>query len=295
MRNDLKTNKGVRDKALTAWFRAALQHGSLAELSLAMTSSLCRGKDLQLVGGRFDTRRELVKGFIQELFDTWKSRSLVGRSIRAATMFLALSSLASFADFVATWKGFILTGIEFYRGFISEPIGNALAEVLGEKWRNPRLPDLLLFLSLTVGNLLTAELRLYRTLRDSNLTDEDYKLFNEYPNGPTGKDFYFLVVRCTNLALLGALLIPLVVYTPPYDNLVENIFVWAAIALISMSYGLNVGLALNLVKVCRGQEEPSRKAGVDAFRNYALSTIARPVLVLLGIGVLAAINAGLSA
>lgn len=62
-------------------------------------------------------------GDIEEVTKDWRKKSLPFKAISLFSLFLAVSSIASLADILITWKGFFKDGIEFYRSFITIPIG----------------------------------------------------------------------------------------------------------------------------------------------------------------------------
>jgi len=67
-----------------------------------------------------------IKSDLDEVTAAWQSASWHLRLWLALSGFLAVSSIASLADEVAKWKGFILAGVEFYRDYIVAPIANVL-------------------------------------------------------------------------------------------------------------------------------------------------------------------------
>ncbi len=63
-----------------------------------------------------------LHGDIEETKQAWKKVSWPMKVIYGLMLFLSISSLASLAQTVADWKGFFLTGIEFYRSVLRDPI-----------------------------------------------------------------------------------------------------------------------------------------------------------------------------
>ena len=59
---------------------------------------------------------------LQSVKKIWGDTGLGFRVILVISTFLASSSVASLADAVFHWKGFILTGIEYYRSLIVAPL-----------------------------------------------------------------------------------------------------------------------------------------------------------------------------
>lgn len=64
-------------------------------------------------------------GLVGDLIEArtfWSNSSWIFRGAIAIAAFLAVSSVASLADAIFHWKGFILDGIEFYQLWITKPI-----------------------------------------------------------------------------------------------------------------------------------------------------------------------------
>ena len=63
---------------------------------------------------------------IKEAKTVWKNASLLLRAYIVLSVFLVSGSIASLADIVFAWKGFILDGIELYNSIINIPFINLL-------------------------------------------------------------------------------------------------------------------------------------------------------------------------
>lgn len=64
---------------------------------------------------------------IEEARKIWEKSPGIMRAAIVLTIFFTISSITSLADIVFQWMGFILTGIEFYRSWITEPLVNYAA------------------------------------------------------------------------------------------------------------------------------------------------------------------------
>ncbi len=63
-----------------------------------------------------------LHGDIEETKQAWKKVSWPMKVIYSLMLFLSISSIASLAQTVADWKGFFLTGIEFYQNVLRDPV-----------------------------------------------------------------------------------------------------------------------------------------------------------------------------
>lgn len=77
--------------------------------------------------------------------------------VKLLFVFFAISPIASLAETVVQWKGFIRDGLDFYRSFFTEPISRAFAEQFGSEWLNKGIWDLafLSFLSVCASIRVT--------------------------------------------------------------------------------------------------------------------------------------------
>jgi hypothetical protein len=67
----------------------------------------------------------ILKEF-EDFKDEWKNSSFLFKVLVGISFFMAISSIASLADTIFQWKGFILDGLKFYRKYISIPISYGL-------------------------------------------------------------------------------------------------------------------------------------------------------------------------
>ena len=58
----------------------------------------------------------------------WSGASLPFKGLIVVSTFFAVSSITSLSDVIFEWKGFILDGIEFYRGLIVRPLQEFAAQ-----------------------------------------------------------------------------------------------------------------------------------------------------------------------
>lgn len=68
-------------------------------------------------------------GDLEEGKDWWGKASFSGRCLIAVITFLSISSITSISDKVFQWKGFISTGLDFYREFITGPLVDLLTYI----------------------------------------------------------------------------------------------------------------------------------------------------------------------
>lgn len=66
-----------------------------------------------------------LSGEIKESIEDWKIKSPLFKVIAIFGLFMAISSITSIADTIFQWKGFIKDGLDFYRNYISKPIGDS--------------------------------------------------------------------------------------------------------------------------------------------------------------------------
>ncbi|MCR9252397.1 MAG: hypothetical protein NXI20_18375, partial [bacterium] len=93
-------------------------------------------------------------GDIEEAKKHWKQSTKLYKLIVIFSIILATSSLTSIADIVFKWKGFILTGILFFRTYVSHPI-RQLFSFLGLHFSDIQT-DVLILTSLAFGSVLRA-------------------------------------------------------------------------------------------------------------------------------------------
>lgn len=70
-----------------------------------------------------------LAGDVEETKKLWKNSSLGFRLLLGLSIFLSTSSIASLADAIFKWRGFVLDAVNFLRMFVSEPITNSLAKI----------------------------------------------------------------------------------------------------------------------------------------------------------------------
>jgi hypothetical protein len=70
-----------------------------------------------------------LRGDFVELAAVWDRSPWRIRVLLILSGFLATASIASLAEAVAKWKGFILTGVSFYRDYIRDPIASHLSSL----------------------------------------------------------------------------------------------------------------------------------------------------------------------
>ncbi len=75
-----------------------------------------------------------LHGDLVEIKDVWARISWPTRILYGIMLFLSISSIASLAQTVADWKGFFLTGIEFYRSALRDPFFAWFAEHANAKF-----------------------------------------------------------------------------------------------------------------------------------------------------------------
>jgi len=95
-----------------------------------------------------------LKGDLSELAVVWRSSPWRVKLFLAISGFLATSSIASLAEAVAKWKGFLLTGIAFHRQYVSEPVATALRDWLSLPLTRDRVDWIILY-----GLIMAATLR----------------------------------------------------------------------------------------------------------------------------------------
>lgn len=69
-----------------------------------------------------------LKEDVGEVVKEWGKASWKGRALLLLGLLLSASSIASLADTVFQWKGFLLRGVEFYRTHIAIPTANLVAD-----------------------------------------------------------------------------------------------------------------------------------------------------------------------
>lgn len=65
-----------------------------------------------------------IQSEYEELARTWKDARSPKKIVMAASFFVTVGTIASISDVVFAWKGFILTGIQFYRSIVTTPLAN---------------------------------------------------------------------------------------------------------------------------------------------------------------------------
>lgn len=91
-----------------------------------------------------------LRGDFAELGAIWKSAPWRVRVWLVLSGFLASASIASLSEAVAKWKGFLLTGITFYRIYIRDPIAPMIVEATGVQLTRNNLDFLCLSLLLLI-------------------------------------------------------------------------------------------------------------------------------------------------
>ncbi|WP_233884918.1 hypothetical protein [Paraburkholderia flagellata] len=72
-----------------------------------------------------------LKGDVDEVVSVWRKASWPLRAWLLLSGFLAVSSIASLAEDIKNWKGFLKNGIEFYRALIVMPLRIYVLPLLG--------------------------------------------------------------------------------------------------------------------------------------------------------------------
>jgi len=72
-----------------------------------------------------------LKEDVGEVVNEWGKASWKGRALLLLGLLLSASSIASLADTVFQWKGFLLRGVDFYRTHIAVPTANLVADLVG--------------------------------------------------------------------------------------------------------------------------------------------------------------------
>jgi hypothetical protein len=96
-----------------------------------------------------------LKADFDEVLSIWRSAPWRVRLWLALSLFLASGSIASLSEAVAKWKGFILTGVDFYRFIFVSPMISVISKYLSYRI-STELADALILGSL----FLSANLRL---------------------------------------------------------------------------------------------------------------------------------------
>lgn len=235
-----------------------------------------------------------MRDVFEELFGAWKSQSALAKAITFLMTFLAFSSLASLADVIADWKGFILTGIEFYRSVVTKPIGSVAAVFLGESWNRPEVWDVGLYLSLTAGSICLAEFQLVGALMRTPFSEEDRDYHLRMRLLPIGNRRKAVMRRIYGLAFISFSLFAAVGFGDLVLDVVINAVVVICLLLIGAMYLSSLMLAISIIKLCRPNELHWTSNISVVYSIYAVNMVVRPMTVVLGVGILAAINAGLT-
>jgi hypothetical protein len=67
-----------------------------------------------------------LKGDIDELSSTWTRASRLLKGWLGLSVFLSASAVASLSEIIMKWRGFFRDSLEFYKGWISEPLKELL-------------------------------------------------------------------------------------------------------------------------------------------------------------------------
>ncbi len=103
-----------------------------------------------------------LKGDLTEITDVWHQAPWRVRVFLLVSGFLATSSLASLAESVAKWKGFLLTGVSFYQDYFQLPIHAWLGSWL--PWRiTPTWIDALTVLAITLTAISRRQIHRYKS------------------------------------------------------------------------------------------------------------------------------------
>lgn len=98
-----------------------------------------------------------LKGDFDELVSSYKNVSLPSRLFLIVSFFISVSSIASLADTIFKWKGFIADLLLFYREFVVEPIINTSSKVGFNFSNNEIHACLLLTITINIGMRLLAK------------------------------------------------------------------------------------------------------------------------------------------
>ena len=92
-----------------------------------------------------------LKGDFEELTKSYKNVSNPSKIFLILSFFISVSSIASLADTIFKWKGFIADLLLFYRGFVVEPIING-ASIFGFNYSSNEVHAcMLLTITVTIG------------------------------------------------------------------------------------------------------------------------------------------------
>jgi len=98
-----------------------------------------------------------LKGDFEELVSSYKNVSLPSRLLLIVSFFMSISSIASLADTIFKWKGFIADLLLFYRDFVVNPIINTSSKVGFHFSDNEIHACILLSITISIGMRLLAK------------------------------------------------------------------------------------------------------------------------------------------
>lgn len=97
-----------------------------------------------------------LKDDVSAAANEWGTASWKVRVLLVLGVLLSASSLASLADTVFQWKGFLLRGLEFYRAYVAAPLANLVTSLVGKPLTQVQIDAVVLF-ALFFGALMRIE------------------------------------------------------------------------------------------------------------------------------------------
>lgn len=210
---------------------------------------------------------------LETLRNTWHEISITSKIVGVVGVVMGASSIASLSETVANWKGFILDGIEFYRRWITEPIHEAFTKAGLNAAES--IPDLLI---VWVWLIVATARRDAYMVNHPDWARRVRKL--RRPVYVTASIFYFLIA--------GSVLFPLIILKAPTVFFAAGLFSTFLIYAVVFSGADYFDRKMDSATEARNGNE---RSVLYASTLYAFQPFAAALLI---VGVLAAINTGLS-
>lgn len=211
-----------------------------------------------------------LMGEVDEIVTTWRKASWAVRFLLLVSGFLSVSAIASMSEQVTKWKGFFKDEIEFYRGWISTPLQVYVFPLIGLHFPHSFV-DFLVFYFLAIGSLVRSMVIVSR-----NAPLDWRGALTERGEGLVKRGaFLWGGFACTTLAIMIFFIVE--INKPPYRLLSETNYFFILSIIMIVLFGFS---AVYLGKIFQ--------------RGVARFYIIQLAVVFLVVGVMAAINAGLS-